>query len=170
MSDDHGNSVSATLETLSGYHLTALTAVAALERALAGAVPRGFSTASQAFGKEFILSFPNTDLRWEEAKLPAAEEPTPSQTSAGRGCAEPHDSPPSIHQRLFASVGWAQRVDRLGHQQAHQVDDPQDADCQRHSAEHGAGRGVVHLVQQPAHRHDHDDRHGQNAGGSDQQQ
>ena len=65
VSDDQGNSISATLETLSGYKLTALTAVAALERTLAGDVPRGFSTASQAFGKEFILKFPNTDIQWE---------------------------------------------------------------------------------------------------------
>lgn len=70
-SDDRGHHVEATLETLSGYHLTALTAVAALARSLERAVPRGFSTASQAFGKEFILSFPDTDIRWEE---PAAKE------------------------------------------------------------------------------------------------
>jgi short subunit dehydrogenase-like uncharacterized protein len=65
VADDHGKSVSATLETLSGYKLTALTAVAALERTLAGQVPRGYSTPSQAFGKEFILSFPETDIQWE---------------------------------------------------------------------------------------------------------
>ncbi len=65
VSDDHGKSVSATLETLSGYQLTALTAVAALERSLARQVPRGFSTASLAFGREFILSFQNTDICWE---------------------------------------------------------------------------------------------------------
>jgi short subunit dehydrogenase-like uncharacterized protein len=65
VSDDHGKSVSATLETLSGYKITALTAVAALEKTLARQVPRGFSTASQAFGKEFILSFPDTDICWE---------------------------------------------------------------------------------------------------------
>jgi short subunit dehydrogenase-like uncharacterized protein len=64
-SDDQGKSVSATLETLSGYKLTTLTAVAALEKSLARQVPRGFSTASQAFGAQFILSFPDTDLRWE---------------------------------------------------------------------------------------------------------
>ena len=66
LSDDQGNSAAATLETLSGYQLTALTAVASLERTLAGQVPRGFSTASQAFGKEFILGFPKTDIRWDE--------------------------------------------------------------------------------------------------------
>jgi short subunit dehydrogenase-like uncharacterized protein len=64
VTDEHGKSVSATLEAPSGYHLTALTAVASLERALAGQVPRGFSTASQAFGAQYILSFPETDLRW----------------------------------------------------------------------------------------------------------
>ncbi len=64
-SDDHGGSVSATLETMSGYKLTAQTAVAALQRALDRQVPRGFSTASQAFGREFILEFPDTDIRWE---------------------------------------------------------------------------------------------------------
>jgi short subunit dehydrogenase-like uncharacterized protein len=64
VSDDHGNAVSATLETLSGYELTALTATAALERALARDVPPGFSTASQAFGRQFILSFPDTDIEW----------------------------------------------------------------------------------------------------------
>jgi short subunit dehydrogenase-like uncharacterized protein len=65
VSDDQGKSVSATLETLSAYKLTALTAVAAMERALNRQAPRGFSTASQAFGREFILSFPDTDICWE---------------------------------------------------------------------------------------------------------
>ncbi len=67
VSDDHGNSVSATLQTLSGYELTAVTAVAALQKTLAREVPRGFSTASQAFGKEFILSFPKTDIVFEQS-------------------------------------------------------------------------------------------------------
>ena len=65
VSDDQGHAVSATLETPSGYELTAMTAVAALEQALTGAVPRGYSTPSQAFGREFILSFSNTDIAWE---------------------------------------------------------------------------------------------------------
>lgn len=67
VSDDQGRSVSGTLETLSGYRLTALTAVAALERVLSGSVPRGFSTAAQAFGREFILGFPRTDVVWTES-------------------------------------------------------------------------------------------------------
>jgi len=65
VSDDQGKSVSATLETLSGYKLTALTAVAALERVLDKRVSPGFSTASQAFGREFILGFPDTDIEWD---------------------------------------------------------------------------------------------------------
>ena len=65
VSDDHGQAVSATLETMSGYPLTALTAVAALEKTLSRQVPRGFSTASQAFGKQFILSFPDSDICWQ---------------------------------------------------------------------------------------------------------
>jgi short subunit dehydrogenase-like uncharacterized protein len=73
VSDDHGKSVSATLETLSGYPLTALTAVAALEKTLARQVPRGFSTASQAFGKQFILGFPDSDICWQAE--PAYESP-----------------------------------------------------------------------------------------------
>jgi short subunit dehydrogenase-like uncharacterized protein len=64
VSDDQGRTIWATLQTLSGYELTAVTAVAALQKTLAKEVPHGFSTASQAFGKEFILSFPKTDVEW----------------------------------------------------------------------------------------------------------
>ena len=64
VTDASGKSASATLETLSGYHLTALTSVAALQRSLERNVPRGFSTASKAFGREFILNFPDTDIQW----------------------------------------------------------------------------------------------------------
>jgi short subunit dehydrogenase-like uncharacterized protein len=59
-----GKSISATLETLSGYQLTVLTAVEAVERVQAG-VARGFLTPARAFGSDFILEFPDTDLRWE---------------------------------------------------------------------------------------------------------
>jgi short subunit dehydrogenase-like uncharacterized protein len=63
--DAQGNSAEATLQTLEGYRLTVLTALASLERVLAGEAPPGFSTPSKAFGPEFILSFPETDLRWQ---------------------------------------------------------------------------------------------------------
>lgn len=64
VSDDQGHWVSATLETKSGYELTSLTAAESLKRVLTGEAPRGFVTASQAFGKDYILSFPDTDIQW----------------------------------------------------------------------------------------------------------
>ncbi len=63
-SDGEGRSTEATLVTASGYQLTALTALASLEKVLAGASPSGFSTPSKAFGAEFILSIAGSDLRW----------------------------------------------------------------------------------------------------------
>jgi len=66
VSDLQGNSVEATLVTASGYQLTVWAALACLERVLAGAGPCGFSTPSKAFGAEFILTIPETDLRWEK--------------------------------------------------------------------------------------------------------
>ena len=63
--DAQGNSLEATLQTPPAYRLTALTALASLEKVLSGEAPRGFSTPSKAFGAEFILSIPDTDLRWE---------------------------------------------------------------------------------------------------------
>jgi len=64
VADAEGNSAEVTLQTLEGYRLTVLTALASLERVLAGEAPPGFSTPSKAFGAEFILSFPETDVRW----------------------------------------------------------------------------------------------------------
>jgi short subunit dehydrogenase-like uncharacterized protein len=68
-----GDSVSATLETLSGYHLTMLTAVEAVARVRAGA-PKGFMTPARALGSKFILEFPKTDLRWEDEAAAVSEE------------------------------------------------------------------------------------------------
>lgn len=65
VADVQGHSVQATLQTLEGYRLTVLTALASLERVLAGEAPPGFSTPSKAFGEEFILDFAETDVRWE---------------------------------------------------------------------------------------------------------
>lgn len=61
--DASGHSVEATLETPGGYPLTVATSLAVIERLLAGQGPIGFATASQAFGKDFILSVPGTDLQ-----------------------------------------------------------------------------------------------------------
>lgn len=60
-----GAGLEATLQTPDGYHLTALAALSALEKVLAQEAPAGFSTPSKAFGAEFILTIPETDLRWE---------------------------------------------------------------------------------------------------------
>ena len=65
MANDHGGAVEATLTTPGGYLLTVRTALASVERVLAGGVKPGFATPSQAFGPEFILGIAETDFRWE---------------------------------------------------------------------------------------------------------
>jgi len=62
--DAQGHAVEATIETLGGYALTVETALACLGRVLAGRVAPGFAPPSQAFGPEFILSMPETDIQW----------------------------------------------------------------------------------------------------------
>ena len=66
VSDRRGRQASATLETLSGYQLTVETALASLERVLAGHTPKGFAPPSKAFGKEFILEIRDTDFQWQD--------------------------------------------------------------------------------------------------------
>ena len=53
--DDHGARVVSRLEGPEGYTLTALTAVAAMEKVLAGSAPVGFQTPSRAYGADFVL-------------------------------------------------------------------------------------------------------------------
>ena len=67
VADAEGNAVEATLTTPSGYQLTVQAALACLEKVLSGDAPNGFSTPSKAFGPEFILKIPGTDLRWENS-------------------------------------------------------------------------------------------------------
>ena len=62
VADAQGRSVEATLLTPSGYQLTAWAALACVEKVLAGAAGPGFSTPSKAFGPEFILTIPGTDV------------------------------------------------------------------------------------------------------------
>jgi short subunit dehydrogenase-like uncharacterized protein len=62
--DADGNSAEATLQTPNGYRLTVATALASLQRVLQGTAPVGFTTPAQAFGANFILSIPETDLCW----------------------------------------------------------------------------------------------------------
>ena len=56
--EPNGAAVRTRLVAPDGYTLTALTAVAAVRRVLAGGVPTGFQTPSMAFGADFILEFP----------------------------------------------------------------------------------------------------------------
>jgi len=53
--DDGGRRVSSRLTGPHAYTLTALTAVAAVEKVLAGGVPTGFQTPSLAFGADFVM-------------------------------------------------------------------------------------------------------------------
>ena len=136
VSDDQGKSVSATLETLER-----LPADGADGRGRAGTrrsrgdVPRGFSTASQAFGKEFILSFPQ------------------HRHSLGmRNGFARRTRDHSLTSRLPPVRRRAQRVDPQGQQQAHQVDRPQDADRQGNAVQHGGRGRVLHGAQQPRRR------------------
>ncbi len=64
---DQGRRVSATLTTPGAYRLTALTALACLEKTLAGETTPGFTTPGAAFGGDFILSIPETSFRWESS-------------------------------------------------------------------------------------------------------
>jgi short subunit dehydrogenase-like uncharacterized protein len=56
VSDDEGHKRSARLRGPEGYTLTAMTALAIVERVLAGDAPAGFQTPSLAYGADFILS------------------------------------------------------------------------------------------------------------------
>ena len=55
VADEQGRRAAARLRTPEGYTLTALTAVAAVEKVLEGQAPTGFQTPSLAFGPDFIL-------------------------------------------------------------------------------------------------------------------
>ncbi len=59
--DARGTTVSARLQTPEGYETTKLTALAAVERVLAGTAPAGFQTPSKAFGPDFILDIPSVE-------------------------------------------------------------------------------------------------------------
>ena len=59
--DASGNVVRSLLVAPDGYSLTAMTAVGAAARVLAGTVAPGFQTPSTAFGADFILAFPRTE-------------------------------------------------------------------------------------------------------------
>jgi short subunit dehydrogenase-like uncharacterized protein len=60
-----GGACESWLETPEGYAFTATTAVAALERVLAGSVAPGFQTPGLAFGPDFVLELEGV-RRWDE--------------------------------------------------------------------------------------------------------
>jgi short subunit dehydrogenase-like uncharacterized protein len=51
------------LETPNGYRLTALSAVASVQRMLAGRIAPGFQTPARAFGRDFVLQIPGVSRR-----------------------------------------------------------------------------------------------------------
>lgn len=58
--DAAGATARARISAPDGYTLTAMSAVRAAERVLAGGIPAGFQTPSKAFGSRFILNLPFT--------------------------------------------------------------------------------------------------------------
>jgi short subunit dehydrogenase-like uncharacterized protein len=61
---DGKSEISATLTTPGGYPMTVHCALACLQQVLAGRGPPGFSTPSKAFGADFVLRMPGTEIRW----------------------------------------------------------------------------------------------------------
>jgi short subunit dehydrogenase-like uncharacterized protein len=59
-SDATGKTVVSRLRGPEGYTLTAMTALAAVTKVLAGQAPPGFQTPSKAYGADFILEIPGT--------------------------------------------------------------------------------------------------------------
>jgi short subunit dehydrogenase-like uncharacterized protein len=60
VSDDGGHSVTATIQTVSGYKLTAKTSVLIAERILRGDFKSGYQTPGTAYGPDLILEIENT--------------------------------------------------------------------------------------------------------------
>jgi short subunit dehydrogenase-like uncharacterized protein len=63
--DEQGGRAVSRLQGPDGYTLTALTALAVLERVLAGHAPPGFQTPSLAYGADFVLEVPGVERRDE---------------------------------------------------------------------------------------------------------
>ena len=62
VTDDEGHSASAILVGPEAYDLTALTALAVVERALSGEAPPGFQTPGKAYGPDLVLDIEGVDL------------------------------------------------------------------------------------------------------------
>ena len=63
ISDDSGKSVTMEMQTPESYHLTALTALASVEKVLNKEVVPGYQTPAKAFGKDFINSFDRVSVQ-----------------------------------------------------------------------------------------------------------
>jgi len=63
VADASGGEVQGTLTTPEGYRLTAISALAAVDRVLAGGIAPGFHTPSTAFGADFVASLEGCTLR-----------------------------------------------------------------------------------------------------------
>jgi short subunit dehydrogenase-like uncharacterized protein len=61
VADDAGRTAVSRLRAPEGYTLTALTAVAAVGKVLAGHAPPGFQTPSTAYGADFIMEIPGVE-------------------------------------------------------------------------------------------------------------
>jgi short subunit dehydrogenase-like uncharacterized protein len=72
-----GDAVTALLEVPEGYAFTAVSAIAAIEKVLAGAVPPGSWTPSQAFGADFVDTLPGV-VAGPVRQIPAPVPPLPS--------------------------------------------------------------------------------------------
>jgi short subunit dehydrogenase-like uncharacterized protein len=65
--DDQGARCIARVRAPEAYTLTALTALAIAEKALAGQAPAGFQTPSRAYGADLILEIPGVTREDSEA-------------------------------------------------------------------------------------------------------
>jgi short subunit dehydrogenase-like uncharacterized protein len=68
--DAEGRTAVSRLRTPEGYELTALTALAIVERVLQGDAPPGYQTPSRAYGPDFILGIPGCE-RSDEPLAPS---------------------------------------------------------------------------------------------------
>ncbi len=61
VTDDAGHTAVSRLRAPEGYTLTAMTAIAAVQKVLSGQAPPGFQTPSRAYGADFILEIPGVE-------------------------------------------------------------------------------------------------------------
>lgn len=62
VSNEKGKRIEAWLDVAEGYQFTALSAIAAVEKVLAGGVPTGVLTPAQAFGHDFVMTIDKSEF------------------------------------------------------------------------------------------------------------